>query len=577
MTSTIVERGDHLRPAARPRMGRAAAGMAAWLPLLLVLAFAVLWPLVNFELQSFAGGLKSYEDAFGAPGFVRSVLVTFALAFADVIFAIVLGTALAWCALHLPRRWQSFGSLVPLMPLLVPGVAAAAGWIFLLSPRAGYLNTIIRWVSGNEDASRAPFNIYSFSGMVFVSGLIFTSFIFMFVHNGLRNTGGEYEEAAAVAGASPLRSFFTVTLPQLRPSLAYGAGIVFMLALGQFSAPVLLGVPARIDVLTTRMFAMLENYPVAFGEVAAIGMPLLLAGIVIAAIQRWVIGDMRRYVTIGGRAQYSPRKPKASAAVWIALFGIVAVVLPLLALLYAALSPYWTQTMTFSNLTTRHFVAALSNQNLLNGIKTSLIASATTIMIVLPAGYWAAMIVTGRIRSPWWVLRVLDILLLLPFAVPATLYGFALLFAYSHPPFALYGTQAIIVVAYATIMVPYSTRVLVSALIAFGPEPWEASAICGAGPVRTFVRITLPLMRRSAGVAAVMVFILLFQEFAVSLLVRSASVQVVGGVLYDQYVAGSYPGVAVVALLMVAMTAIGVTIMTAAGGAEALKGTGGRR
>src|SRR5204862_4672165 len=132
---------------------------------------------------------------------------------------------------------------------------------------------------------------------------------------------GEYEEAAAVAGATPLRSFMTVTLPQLRPSLAYGTGIVFMLALGQFSAPVLLGVPANIDVLTTRMFSMLEGYPIPFGEVAALGTPLLVAGFFVAALQRWFVGDLRRYVTVSGRAQYSPRSPKAWAMRWISVFG----------------------------------------------------------------------------------------------------------------------------------------------------------------------------------------------------------------------------------------------------------------
>jgi iron(III) transport system permease protein len=551
-----------------------ATSVAAWLPLLLVMAFAVLWPLASLELQSVTDGLRSYRAAFSAPGIGRCILLTIALAVADVGVAVVVGTGLAWCALHVPRRWQAFGSLVPLMPLLVPSVAAVAGWIFLLSPRAGYVNTVLRGLLPAQDGA-GPLDVYTFSGMVFVSGLIFSSFIFMFVHSGLRNAGAEYEEAAAVAGASPLRSFWTVTLPQLRPSLAYGGGIVFMLALGQFSAPVLLGVPANIDVLTTRMFSMLEGYPIPFGEVAALGTPLLAAGLFVALFQRWFVGDLRRYVTVGGRAQHSPRKPKRWGVIWISVFGGIAVLLPLIALSYAALSPFWTRNLTLRNLTTRHFVAVFSNQNLLNAITTSIYAAVATIAIVVPLGYWASRILTGRAHAPRLAVRAIDLLLLLPFAVPATLFGFALLFAYTKPPFLLYGTQAIIIVAYATIMMPYATRILVATLVAYGQEPWEASAICGAAPLRTFVRVTLPLMRRSATVAAVMVFILLFQEFAVSLLVRSASVQVVGSVLYDQYVGGSYPGVAVLALMMVAMTALGVIVMTAAGGADALKRAAG--
>jgi iron(III) transport system permease protein len=436
------------------------------------------------------------------------------------------------------------------------------------------LNSILRSVIGSPNAESGPLNAYTFSGMVFISVLIFSAFVYLFTYNGLLNTGTEYEEAAAVAGATPSRSFFSVTLPQLRPSLAYGGGIVFMLALGQFSAPVLLGVPANINVLTTRMISLLEVYPIPFGEIAALGAPLLLIGLLVVFVQRWIVGDVRRYETVGGRAVARPRPPSLAAVGWVAVYGIIAVLLPMAALVYTALSPYWTKSISLKHLTLRHFAALSSNSNLMNAIVTSILASLATVLVVLPMGYWAARILAGRTAAPGYATRLLDFTLLLPFAIPATLFGFALLFGYAGPPFALYGTKAIIVVAYCTIMMPYATRLLLAALIALGPDPWEASAISGAGVVRTFVKVTTPLMRRSATVASAMIFILLFQEFAVSLLVRSASVQVVGSVLYDQYVGGSYPDVAVLAIVMVAMTAVGVGVMLSAGGTEAMRRVG---
>jgi len=560
--------------ARRIRVGTAARRSAQWLPLLAVVCFLVIWPLLALEAHSFSDGLRSYRAAFSTPGIWRSIWLTFALAIADVVFAAVVGTVLAWFALHLPRRLQAVGAVVPLIPLLVPSVAAVTGWIFLLSPRAGYLNSTLRALSDSSQAA-GPFDVYTFSGIVFVTGLIFSSFMYVFVYNGLRTTGAEYEEAAAVSGASPLRSFLTVTLPQLRPSLTYGAGIVFMLALGQFSGPVLLGGPAKLDVLTTRMFSLLESYPIPFGEVAALGAPLLAAGLLVVLLQRWFIGDLRRYQTVGGRVQRVARKPTSWAALWIALFALFAVLLPVLALIYTALSPFWSARMGLDRLTLNNFVAVFANRNLVNAITTSILASFVTIVIVLPVGYWAARILAARTRAPSLAMRTLDLVLLLPYAVPATLFGFALLFAYVRPPFSLYGTQTIIVVAYVTIMLPYAVRLLLAGLISHGPEAWEASAISGAGPMRTFVRVTIPLMRGSAIVAAAMIFILLFQEFAVSLLVRSATVQVVGSVLYDQYVGGSYPGVAVLALIMVVITAVGVGVMLAAGGTDIMRRVGG--
>jgi iron(III) transport system permease protein len=556
--------GDTIR-----RLRGVVAG-AGWLPLIVVIGFAVVWPLVSLEAQGFSGGLATYRDAYSLPGIGRTFETTIALGLASTLVAVIVGTLLAWCSLHLPSRLVAIGTVVPLMPLVVPGVAAVTGWVFLLTPRVGYLNELIRKLPPFSSETIGPLNIYTFGGMVFASGLIFASFTYLFVYNGLRGSGQEYEEAALLFGASPLRAFLTVTLPQLRPSLAYGGGIVFMLSVGQFAVPLILGVPAQIDVLTIRMFDLLQGFPIPFGEAAALGSPLLAAGVLALVVQRWVIGDTRRYVTTGGRAQSSPRIAAWWAAPAILGYALLAVVLPIAALLYVALSPYWSGSLSASRLTSRHFTELLTDPYLVSAITTSLGAAFVSILIVLPLGYWVARIIAHRVDAPGAAVRVLDLLSLLPYGTPAILFGFSLLFAYTRAPFVLYGTPAIIIVAYCTIMLPYATRLELATLLALGEEPWDAARISGAGPIRTFASITVPLMQRGVAAAAAIVFILLFQEFGVSLMVRSPSVQVMGGVLYDQYSGGIYPRVAVLAILMVAITAVGVGVMLTIGGADAL-------
>ena len=557
---------SHLRGVSRPP----GFAVTSWLPLLLVIGFAVLWPLISFELHSLTDGGQSYRTAYADPSILTTLKNTVLLALFDLLFAIVVGTILAWSALHLPPRFQTVGAAIPLLPLLIPGIASVIGWIFLLSPSVGYLNSGLRKLLFFLDLREGPLDIYTFGGMVFVSGLLLSSFIYMFVYNGLRNAGAEYEEAAAVSGASPLRILFTVTLPQLRPSLAYGGGIVFMLALGQFSVPILLKGRSKIDVISTKMFTLLDSYPIPFGEIGALGAPLLLAGVLVLLVQKWVIGDVRRYVTVGGKAQNAPHRPAWWAAWVIGFYGLLAVLLPLLALAYTALSPFWTATVRFDRLTLSNFVTVFSDSHLVDAIGTSVYATAITILIVMPLGYGAARILAKRADAPQGVAQILDLLLVLPYAIPATLFGFALLFAYTQPPFLLYGTRTLIVVAYSTAMIPYAARFLTARLLALGAEPWEASAVSGAGPVRTFLFVTIPLVRQAACAAATIIFILLLQEFAISLLVRSANTQVVGSVLYDQYSGGSYPNVAVLALLMVGLTAAGVAVMLAVGGSSVL-------
>ncbi|HSW15945.1 MAG TPA: iron ABC transporter permease [Ramlibacter sp.] len=559
-----------------PRLRSRARRAATWAPLAALVAFLVYWPIVVFEVQSFTGeGSGAMLSVFSEPGTLRAVAMTFKLAAADVAIAVLLGTGLAFCAARVHPRWRAVAAIVPLVPLVVPAIAAVIGWIFLLSPRVGYINTLLRELPFFSGARTGPFDIYSFTGIVFVSALLFASFIFLFVSNALKTMGKDLEEAAAVAGASQLRIFLTVTLPQLRPALAYSGGVVALLALGQFSTVILLSGTAGIDVLTTKMFAKFETFPVPFAEVAALGIPLLLAGVGVMVLQQLFVGDMRRYVSVGGRAQ----QPAAHAARWwataaIGAYGVLAVVLPLASLLYTALSPFWSGALRFDTLTLRNFASVLSNPYLLSAFYTTTVAAVATVVIVLPLGYLAARILAGRTTAPSAVVKGLDITLLMTYAFPAILFGFALLFAYTRPPFMLYGTKTLIIIAYCTIMIPYAARLILAQLIALGPEPWEASVVSGASNVRTFLQVTLPLLRRSAAAAAAVICILLFQEFGVSLLVRSASVQVVGGVLYDQYLAGSYPNVAVIALLMVLVAVAGVSSLLLVGGGDALKKLG---
>jgi iron(III) transport system permease protein len=544
--------------------------------LLILLGFAVLWPLISFEMEGLKAGVSGYLWALQDPGLVLVLVNTLILAFGSLVVALAFGTALAWAALHLPARVRLLGMVIPLVPLLVPSIASVIGWIFLLSPRVGYLNQLLRATGLFGDISTGPLDVYTFSGMIFISGLLFSSFIYMFVVTALAHTDGAYEEAAAVSGASRFRIFMTVTLPLLRPSLAYGGGIVFMLALGQFSVPVLLRGPSGIEVLSTRMFSLLDQSPIPFAEIALLGIPLLLMGLLTVAMQKLIVGDTRRYVTVGGRAQSNPRRATWLAFFLILVFALLAIVLPLLALGYTSLSPFWSGRMRFDNLTLGNFSAVFSNQHLVAAIYTSVISALVAILVILPIGYALARVVAQRVSIGEIPKRILEILLILPFAVPATLFGFALLFAYSGPPFMLYGTRTIIIVAYCTAMIPYAVRLLTANLLALGSEPWEASMVSGAGPLRTFIRITIPLMRKAASATAAIVFILLLQEFAISLLVRSANTQVIGSVLYDQYMGGSYPNVAVLALVMVAVTALGVTMMLASGGVDALRKAGRR-
>ena len=466
---------------------------------------------------------------------------------------------------------RTIGEIAPILPLVVPAVAAVTGWIFLLSPRVGYLNMALRQLPGLSSLEEGPFDVYTVKWIVIITGLLLSSFVYVFVLTGLKNMGQELDAAASACGASPIRRFFTVTLPLLRPSIVFSSGVVFLLGMGQFTAPLLLGRTAKIDVLTTEMFYLTLKYPIDFGLGAALGFPILLAGLIVVLVQRAALREQRRFVVVTARARHDMRRSSWWAAAFIGLYLLLTTVLPLLAILYVSLSPFWSGTLQFDVLTLRHWISVLNNPTLVDAVYTSVKTALLAIALLIPLGFAMAfaLVLRNRVAQP--IRWLIDVIATTPLAVPASLMGFGLLFTYSQPPLQLYGTTLVLVITYVTLMIGHSTRLQLTTLMGTGQEFLEASRTSGAGNWRSFIKVLLPMCRRGIASTAALTFVLLFHEFSASLMVRSARTQVIGSVMYDVWAGGLYAEVAVLALIMVAVTVVGVGLALWSGGGDSLK------
>jgi iron(III) transport system permease protein len=481
----------------------------------------------------------------------------------------VTGTLLAWCASMLPERVRRIGELAPLLPLVVPAVAAVTGWIFLLSPKVGYLNMLLRGLPGLDQLEEGPFNIYSVTGIIIITGMLLSSFVYVFVFTGFKNMGQELEAAAAACGASPAMRFFTITLPLLRPSIIFATGVVFLLGLGQFTAPLLLGRTAKIDVLTTEMFYLTERFRSTSVSAPRSGFPILVLGLLVVLLQKFALGEQRRYVVVSARSKYNVRQTRWWAAVVIGMYLLVTTVLPLLALIYVSLSPFWTGSLIVPEFTLRHWKSVLNNVGLVDAIWTSVKTSVIGIAILIPLGFFMAYALLQSTR----IMRagahgdrpVRD--------AADRRAGFAdgfrpavRLFAAADPDLRHDGGAG-------------------GDLCHADDRPLDPAAVHDAGGHRAGVPggvegvrapagalavpgVMLPMCRKGIAATAALTFVLLFHEFSASLMVRSARTQVIGSVMYDVWAGGVYSQVAVLALIMVVVTVVGVCIAAMLGGAD---------
>ena len=551
------------------RWTRKRLGSSVWILGTLVLAAIVTVPILLYFARALQPG--TLERVRQIPDLGKTLVTTVGLATGSTVIGAVIAVAMAAAVARIPGRRQTIASIIPQLPLVVPPVALVYGWIFIFSPSVGYGNALLRLTPPFDDLKEGPVNVFSVSAIMVITALDLAGFIYAFVLARMFEISGSVTAAARVCGASAFRTFMTVTLPLLRPSLVAGVVVAFLIGLGQFTAPLFLGTPSNINVIATEIFRLREQYPIDYPVTAALGLPLLVFGIVSILLQRRIVGDQRRYITSAtGRGMSTTRGRRAFNLVLA--YGIIAVGIPLVAIALVALSPYWNGDLSAISLTLDNVREALTDPAvgaaIVNTFRASLLAAA----IVLPLGFVSALALGAVVRAPRVVRATLDFVFIAPLAVPRALLGMAVLFVFIQRPFSLYGSLLLFVIGYAFVILPFSLRSQYNSLIGVHPSLFEASRVCGASQLRMVTGIALPIARRGIAAALALAFVLLSNDFAVSIMLRTPGNQVLGTLLYEKSVQGNVPAVAVLALIMTVITTIILLLTIRFGGKSTLEG-----
>ncbi len=200
--------------------------------------------------------------------------------------------------------------------------------------KTGLLNTILAGMGIDW-----RFNVYTMGGLIVIFGIYYAPYVYMFTASALRNMDPALEEAAEVSGASAVRILFTVTFPLIAPAIISGMLLSFIVMLGIYGIPAVLGAPGDIPVLTTYIFKLTNWSPPLYSTAASVAIILMIVTGFLVYLQQRVCSG-RSYITVAGKA-FRPGVMRLGRWRYFTLglavvYLVVVVVLPTLALIVAA-------------------------------------------------------------------------------------------------------------------------------------------------------------------------------------------------------------------------------------------------
>jgi iron(III) transport system permease protein len=436
---------------------------------------------------------------------------------------------------------------------VTPPFLGAIAWELLAAPNSGLLNKLWRLVTGAQ-MDEHLFNIYSMTGLIFVISCYTFPYVFVLIANALDRVPGDLEDASSVLGARVWTTARKVTIPLALPALLAGIIVAFLQAMILFGSPAILALPAGFHTMTTKIWTLFQ-YPPKPELAAAASLPLLFMTVALLRAEHFILGR-RGYSVVAGK-QSSPRLIPLRRWKWAALAACFAVlllpvILPYAALINAAFSPIATTLLTPANATLHNFnfvFFELSATQL--ALKNTFILGALAATIGTVLALVVAYLTARRAVRGW---RFLGFLATAPIAIPGIVLGVGLFLAYTRPPFVLYGTLWVLLLAYITIELPAAYQQMQSAFRAVHPELEDASRILGATRLRALREITAPLLRTSVIATWCFIFVSVIRELSAAIILFTSETKVVSVLIFDLKESGDLGAIAVLGLLMLLLT-----------------------
>ena len=500
-----------------------------------------------YGLDNFAD-LPRYRHIFGN---------TVSVAVAATAMAILFGFVMGWILSRTNVPGRAALEQLMALPYYVTPLMGALAWSLIGSPSGGFLNQVWRALGGEGHL----LDVTTPYGIAWVMALFEGSVAFVMIGAVMKSMDPALEEASQVLGAGRLRTMLRITLPLVLPGVLGAAIFVFAEMLGSFSAALVLGLPSRFYVVTTAMYQLVSQYPPQFPRAAAMGVSLFAVMFFMVYIYRRVVSG-GTYVTITGKA-FRPRVMNVGRLRW-PLLGVcwvylgVAVILPILTLLYSSIQRLATAFPKAGNFTLENYRTALSLDAVRGALWNSLLLGVGTASLgVLIMGFLAWMIYRSRLPG----VGAIEYVLMFPQAVPRLVFAFGMLWAWLIFPIPIYGTLWLLLIAYLTVFLPLGLRTISGVILQIDRSLEESAQMCGASWSYRMRTVTVPLLRPGLIAAWLLLFIASVRELGASILLMGPNSKVITPAIVESWFSTSTELTAAMALLQTLAVAIALVLL----------------
>ncbi len=508
-----------------------------------VLVVASFRPAGQLPFTGSAWTTAPYREVFAHASTYILLKNTFLYAAGSIAVSLPIAFALAWLTERTDLPGRRLLYTLMFVPMLMPAFAVALGWILLIGPNAGTVNVFLREILTLE-SRRGPLNIYTMWGMVFVTGVIAVPSMWLLLLGLFRNFDPRLEEAASASGAGRWQVLKRVTVPLMLPGILAVMVYFTIIFIEAFEVPLAIGTTAEIPVLSVKIYLLTsraeEGYH--YGAAATFGLVTLVAGAVLMVGYLRAVRLSAKFAVVTGKG-YRPRLVKLGHCKYLALGGVlvyflVAIVLPTLVLVWASLLRFYVPFSpdNFHLVSLHNYRLIFSRDDFVTALQNTLIVAvaAASLSMLL-----ASVIAWYLVRRPSMLARVLGVISFVPLAIPNVIIALAILLLYRPTP--IYGTLLIMILAFVTRYLAFTTRVMHAAQLQIDKVLEEAALVSGAGRVATFVKINLRVLMPALVNGWLWVVAHAVRDFAVPLFLATSSTLLLANLIWGQWELGSMP------------------------------------